>query len=151
MRQIHWLACAGWFAAMGISRLLSLEELVRDALRGSLVDAQLYAERSTLQAPILAVLLVGLLGLGLWAMYRGPIRFEGTGQRLIWLSRIGVAGLALLVVLRVLSLHFVDKILYSGPVRLNWVTDGSMTLLVGACAVLYLRYCLQHRLPAPAR
>lgn len=48
------------------------------------------------------------------------------------------AGMVFLLLLRILSLHSVDDVLY-GPLKLNWVGDVGMSLAVLGCAIRYAK------------
>ena len=61
-------------------------------------------------------------------------------------SRTG--GRSSFIRVRIVSLHFVDKLLFSGPLHLNWLLDIGATFVVAFCALTYARVAGRGR---PAR
>ena len=133
----HWLACAASFAGLIALRLGQVEDRLRDAGRGWARAAGEYQSRSELQLPV--VLLMAALGLAiayvflrLWRATR-----RGSRARLVLCSRFALLGLVPLFGLRLVSLHQIDRVLYAGPLRFNWVIEGAICMVVGGCAALY--------------
>jgi len=133
----HWLACIAAFAGMIALRVGQVEDRSRDAARGWAQQAGEYQSRFELQLPV--VLLMAALGLviayvfiRLWRASR-----RGSRARLVLLSRFAVLGLVPLFGLRLASLHQIDRVLYSGPLRINWMIEGVICVVVGGCAALY--------------
>lgn len=138
MDNLHWLACAIFFSSLVVIRAFDLEERVRATLRSFAQDENLYADRFAWQAPLAAI--AALLGIILvWLAVRS---FPGKGSppRLaVWISRQAVLLFIPLFAMRIISLHAVDSLLYSGPVRLNWLLEAGLTLTALLAAAMYVR------------
>ena len=144
-----WAGGAMLFAALALARLLDLEDRSRRLLRATVHDEGGYAGRWDFQAPLAtAVVVLGGLGLlGLWlAWEKGWLRKI---PRTVLLAAVGMVALAGLVLLRIVSLHGVDRILFGGGLHLNWFLEVGLTGGVAACAVRYLRRPIQARRGSP--
>lgn len=125
------------FAAMAVIRITGIEDLLRETLREALRADAAYADRRAIQRPLAAAALVAitlLAGLMLWRQSRTA---KGRRNVAVLVANGSTLTLALLLLLRIISLHQVDSLLY-GPIKLNWVIDLGTSALVLACAVLYL-------------
>ena len=132
--RLLWAVGAVLFLALAVSRMTNLEEILRRALRSTILEQGLYAERWEVQAPAAALALAagGLALLAVWlAWERGKLR--NSGKAVIGAAG-GMAAMVILLLLRIISLHSIDRLLYGGGVHLNWVLEGAITLLVAACA-----------------
>jgi hypothetical protein len=132
-----WLGLAMFFAALVAVRLLTIEELLRGELRAFLMARGMLEERRSIQGTIVAVVLLGVAAAGFIGLYRaaGVVR----GQR-NWAVVAGLAAggvLAMLVCLRIVSLHALDKLLF-GPLKLNWAGDVGSSLAVLGAALFYV-------------
>lgn len=133
-----WSAMAVLFVTLAAFRVFALEELLREELRDLLRGRGAYDDRRAIQGPIFAALFVSAAFLGgFWA-----VRTARTisGRRNIAMAIAIGCGctLILLNMLRIVSLHSVDTLLY-GPLKLNWVIDLGASALVLACGVYYWR------------
>lgn len=130
---VWWALFAIWFFALVALRLSGLEEYFREGTRSVLRKDGVYEMRREVQAPlsVMAILCTaGLVALtARWHSRRRP----GSPSRLIAYARLAVAGLCGLIILRVISFHAVDVLLY-GPAKLNWVIDIGASLFTGWCA-----------------
>lgn len=123
---------------LGLSaqRFLSLEDALRGQMRLAMARMELLEARSAFQAPV--VMLIGILGIALiWLVLKSPRLRRGTILEMTMVAgKLALAGLFVLLSLRIVSLHAVDTILFTrflGPIRLNWILDiGLATLLAGA-------------------
>lgn len=133
-----WVAIALVFALLAGLRAMGAEEALRDALRDTLRSGGLYAQRRDIQLPI-AVIAV-LSGTALGALVLGLLsrRLRGMREFTLFGATAAVMGMALLMTLRIISLHQIDVLLY-GPLKLNWVGDIGISLTVLAMAALYVR------------
>lgn len=133
-----WLFLAVLFGVLMVLRLVAAEEWVRATVRASLRASGEYGERRSVQAPLVAAILMmfGLGALGLF--YRATRNLQGRRNvaRLV-ASTAGSVMIALLVV-RIASLHILDQMLY-GPLKLNWVLDIGASLVVILAAIQYVR------------
>lgn len=139
--MIVWLSACGLFIALIAVRLLGGEDIARDFLRGIATGEGFYSTRTAGQLAALIVL-GGLLALG-WNKIRGDwLKKRGSKSAIfIRIALVGMFGFALLYGLRIISLHALDRLLYAGPVRLNWVLEAAFTLIIAGPAVQYLRHC----------
>ena len=133
----HWLAAAAVFAGLAMFRIGQMEDRLREFTRAWTRAEGDYAMRSALQVPL--VVLIAVAGLGMVFLFIRLWRRERprSRARLVLLSRFALLGLGPLFALRLVSLHQVDYVLYSGPLRLNWLIEGAIFLAVGGCAALY--------------
>ena len=137
----RWLACAAFFALLAMVRLLDVEDRIRLALRTISWGTGRYEDRSDLQVPLVGATLILGLALAILAC-RSWIRRKGSrSDRLVLLGEIAMLGFAPLYALRIISLHQVDRILYGGSFRLNWILDLGLTALAAASAMLYIQHC----------
>ena len=122
-------------------RLFSVEILLREELREFLKDSDFYERRRNLQVRLAGVL-SGVAIAAIWFVWR-LFRVRWKSQRDRWSGLALLAGLAMcaLVILRMISWHTTDWLLY-GPFKLNWVVDLGLASLIGFCA---MRYSLRTR------
>lgn len=142
-RQVSWHAHA-WtgiallFLVMAVLRVVSAEDLLREELRDLLRGAGAYEDRRKVQGPIVAlILLIGAFVSGLWVF---NVTRKIRGRRNI-ATAIAIGGACLLLtlyLLRIVSLHALDALLY-GPLKFNWVIDIGATAVVLACSIYYRR------------
>ena len=137
--RLHWFAASAVFIGLAAARLVGAEDRIRVALRSAITEAGEYGERAIWQAPLaIAALIAGFVAFILLA--RGWSRIiPGSRMRYVMIARAGLLVLAGLTVLRLVSFHQTDQLLYSGPIRLNWLGEGVACLLVGVPAALYAR------------
>jgi len=142
--MIVWLSGAALFGVLIAMRMLGGEEIVRDTVRGIAAGEGLYNRRMAGQLAGLIVL-AGLLAVG-WARIRADLLKKRKSQsaKFIRAALLAMFGFALLYGLRLISLHAVDRILYAGPVRLNWLLEAALTFLLAAAAAMYLLHCRRH-------
>jgi hypothetical protein len=139
-----WIAVALVFALLIASRVLGIEEHLRDLLREGLRADHIYAERRAFQRPLAAAALVGGAMLAGFLLWRETRKVKGRRNSALLVAMSSAVTMLLLMVLRIISLHQVDSLLY-GPLKLNWVIDlGSAALVLGS-AVLYMRLVRQRR------
>lgn len=139
-----WAAIALVFAALAASRILAIEEHLRELLRAALRADAIYAERRAIQRPLAAVALVAVALVAGYMFWRESRRAKGRRNLAMLLAVGSGMVMALLIMLRIISLHQVDGLLY-GPLKLNWVIDLGASLLVLSSAGLYVRLVRQSR------
>ena len=126
----QWLVAALVFALLIALRLLDGEQRLRAIFREIVRNTGGYDQRWALQLP----LAVAVAGLGVFLVLRFARRWQaaprGSRRRLVLLAEAGLWGLVPLYLLRLVSLHAVDAVLYAGPLRLNWIIEGILCLMV---------------------
>lgn len=134
---LHWLAGAAIFAGLAALRISNLEDRLRESAREWVRVSGIYSERAELQLPL--VLAVCLIGLGIFALFVRLWRRTrpGSRARLVLYSRFALLALVPLYGLRLVSLHQIDRVLYDGPLRINWLLEGVIWLTVGGCSTIY--------------
>jgi len=146
-----WLLASLVFAALIVLALGNVTGLLQGFLRQLLVDNEQYASRWEVQAPLSALLVLATggcawLGLRQWQRHR-----RSRAARLLALAVIAALGYLPLLLARIISFHQLDKLLYTGPLRLNWLIDGGLALTVATCALLYIRLIGQQAAPIQRR
>lgn len=130
-----WAVAIACFAMLAVMRIFGIEEWLRDMLRSVLVQDGAYAERRDIQGPITAIAILGSFAVlfamsGIWRRTKSRLDVA-----MKW-ARLGLAAMAALVALRIISFHPVDTLLYKGP-HLNWVIDLGASLAVALAAFRY--------------
>lgn len=135
---LSWSAIASLFFALGVMRVFAVEELLREELRYLLRGQGAYDHRREFQGPIFAALFVTAAFLsGFWA-YRTAQTISGRRNIAAVIAIACGFGLIFLNLLRIISLHSVDQLLY-GPLKLNWIIDFGASTVVIVCGVYYWR------------
>lgn len=133
-----WVLLAALFAVLIVLRLVAAEEWFRATVRASLRASGEYGERRSVQAPLVAALLmmfgVGALGL----LYRATRGLQGRRNVVRLVANIAGGVMVALLVVRIASLHIIDQLLY-GPLKLNWVLDIGACLVVAGAAFQYVK------------
>jgi len=133
-----WSAIALLFVALALMRVFAVEDLLREELRSMLRGQGAYDDRHEFQGPIIAALCVTAAFLGGFWAYRTSRTISGR-RNIAAVIAVACGGvLIFLNLLRIVSLHSVDQLLY-GPLKLNWVIDLGASAVVLACAVYYWR------------
>ncbi|HQS96773.1 MAG: hypothetical protein B7X90_07030 [Novosphingobium sp. 17-62-19] len=134
-----WLAAILLFTACAFSRIFGLEEGLRLLLRGELRDENIYSTRREYQSVIAsAIIIAAALAafFGAAKVVSSGVLKSGGRSRVALAAGMACAVMALLIVVRVVSLHALDVLIYRGP-RLNWIVDIGATAAVGALAWTY--------------
>lgn len=135
----HWLACAVIFAGLALLRLVEGEDRLRAIARALSRGSGEYAERAIVQVPLAILAALAALAIGWLFWRRWQANRPASRARLVIAARFALLALVPLYGLRLISLHQIDRLLYSGPLRLNWLIEGGLCLVVGAAALLYAR------------
>lgn len=117
---VHWCAVAALFFGAAAWRLLNGEGRVQEMLREGLRAGGEYDDRYTMQGPIAAALVAMLAIVGATAAWRW---FTQPPHR-AW-SMAGALGLLGFSMIRLVSYHPIDRLIYSGvgPLRLNYLIE----------------------------
>jgi hypothetical protein len=137
-----WVSIALVFAALAAFRLTGIEDVLREALRDWLRADAAYAGRRAFQRPLAAAALGGISLLAAFMLWRDYRTVKGRRTTALLVAKGCALVMALLIVLRIVSLHQVDSLLY-GPLKLNWVIDIGVSGLVLVSAALYIRLARQ--------
>lgn len=106
-----WFVASLVFFAAAVSRYFGIEDDLRIWLRGGLRAEHLYQERRDFQSVIASVVIVlaTLAGMGGFAlMLRSGILQRKGPSRIAAIAGLACAGMVLLVLLRLVSLHLID-------------------------------------------
>ncbi|MCX7284564.1 MAG: hypothetical protein NTX28_11065 [Novosphingobium sp.] len=134
-----WLFAAVLFALCAISRLLGIEEVLRDSMRGELQVERVYNARWEFQSVLASVVIIAVALLVVFAATRvqksGVLKRRGLSRQVIW-AAAACCAMIVLITFRMISLHALDSLLYRGP-RLNWVVDVGATVALQLLAWRY--------------
>lgn len=138
-----WLAVGGSFVLFLALRVLQVEDRLRSAGRAMVMQEHAYSKRWDWQAPTaaLVVALTFMIVAYLWLRRSKRSNVEPQLPVTVRLALAAVGAMIVLIMLRLVSLHAIDSILYRGP-HLNWVVDSAATVVViltGAVSVVLPR------------
>lgn len=133
----EWLIVAGFFVFLIAIRFANLEERAREGLRLAVRGAGDYGERREFQAPLASATIVLAAIVVALAWRTWPAKAFSRERRLVMIARLAMLGYAPLYMLRIISFHTTDHLLYAGPLRLNWLIDAGLVVTVIVCALLY--------------
>lgn len=136
-----WLAVSVLFLALAVSRYFGLEESLRIWLRSGLQAEGVYDTRRDMQSVLASLAIVaGTIGVtaGFALMLRSRVLQRAGLSRIVAVAGLAGAAMVMLVVVRIVSLHMLDMLLYRGP-RMNWIVDIGSTATVAVAAVRYWR------------
>ncbi len=139
-----WMAVFATFMVLALLRVLNVEDWLRNDLRTAFYDKNMYENRRIVQAPLTAVLLLVSAALPAGLLYGVAKGVNGRRNVAALGALVATGGMIFLYVLRLVSLHSVDALLY-GPFKLNWLIDIGLSLAALACALRY-RSVVQRRL-----
>ena len=131
-----WLALAALFIVLAVSRWFAWEADFHAAMKQAAKARGIYGLRREVQAPLAFGALLAAGALSLFMILR--VRAARGAARLCTIATLGGGVMISLIALRLLSFHWLDRLLYSG-VRLNWIVDIGSALGVAACAAAYWR------------
>ena len=140
-RQIRWhvaawTALALLFAVLAVMRIFAIEEWLREELRLLLRFEGAYDERRAVQGPVFAILFVSAAAIGGYWTYHVSRSIRGRRNIAAMIAIASGCTLVFLMMLRIVSLHSVDALLY-GPLKLNWIIDLGTSAAVLTSSVLY--------------
>ena len=96
-----------------------------------------YLDRGDLQRPVAAVVVAGGAIVALLFAYHFSRHVRGRREKAVAVATAGTLLMLALVTIRLVSLHAIDRWLY-GPLKLNWVADLGISMLVAGCAVYFV-------------
>ncbi|WDF74670.1 hypothetical protein [Novosphingobium sp. KACC 22771] len=126
-----WRRIALLLALLALWRLMGTQGWLMQSLRGWSQSNALYEDRRLVQVPML-YLALGLLYL---AGRRGGLSLRRPRATTAWVAAMGLVALA---ILRAISLHGTDALLYQpvGPLHLHHIIDIALCATILACALL---------------
>ena len=133
-----WFALAMMFVALVVWRGLGIEDALREWMRGQLRAEGSYSGRYLVQGIIVSIVAAMALFGGLWAARRSAGLLRGRRNIATVAALAAGAAMAVLIALRLISLHLIDGALY-GPLKLNWFGDIGSSLAVLIAAIYYVR------------
>lgn len=136
--RMQWIGIAVIFVLLAMSRISGAEEWLEGVLRTWLVGSHLYEGRRDIQRPVAAMALVVIALAALAFVMRKSVVMRLIETPIAWARTAAIAMLALVVV-RVISFHPFDAVLYAKPLHPNWILDLGLTGIVAAAAVMALR------------
>jgi hypothetical protein len=137
-----WAAIAFGFMLLALLRITGFEEAIRDLFRDMLRAEGAYDDRRSLQRPLAAGLLCVVSLLVGWGLARQWRLARGRRNLAVAAALTGFATMIMLLGVRIVSLHQLDRLLY-GPPKLNWIIDLGASMAVLGAALLYVRYVVQ--------
>lgn len=135
-RRAFWLCAAGVLALLGVNKQLDLQSWLTQAGRDLAIAQGWYAYRQAVQAAFVVALTFGGLSCLLWLW-----RATRTLGEEIRCACLGLAFVALFVVVRAASFHHFDRLLRLelGALRINWIMELGGIACVAAAAAVRLR------------
>lgn len=133
-----WLALAVLFVVLIVLRGFGIEDVVRNALRTELRSDGTYSDRRWMQGMIASIVLAVVAAAGFFWFYRATRSLSGRRNFATMAGLLAGAAMVLLVMLRMISLHMIDRALY-GPFKLNWIVDLGASAVVLGAAIYYVR------------
>jgi len=133
-----WLLLGCLFSLLIVSRIFSLEDLLRDSLREMARSDGTYEYRRDFQRPLVAFIFVLFGAAASWWIYRAAKSMRGRRNFAVMAALASGFGMTGLIALRLISLHPIDALLY-GPAKLNWVGDIGFGVIIVGAAVYYVR------------
>lgn len=132
-----WLALALLFLLLFVLRGFALEEAIRTALRNELRTDGLYDGRRSVQGIIAAALILLFGAAGSFLFLRAVRSVRGRRNTATMAALAAGGAMIFLVLLRIVSLHMIDRALYA--FKFNWVIDIGTTMVVLGGAIYYIR------------
>lgn len=126
------------FVLLIVSRIFSLEDLLRAELRDTLQAQGLLSTRRSIQGPIVAFAIIVFASSAMLAAYWVSQRLSGR-RNIALAAAIAACGVMLATIaMRTISLHALDRLL-DGRLKLNWAGDIGASLAVLCAAAIYVK------------
>ncbi len=132
----NWLLIAAFFAFLFFLRGLLIEDMAESLIRSALQSGGLYSSRRGLQALTAIVMIAAVLtGFSVW-LFKRLRQARGRRGKAVLVAQCASIGMVLLVLVRLVSFHPIDALLY-GPLKLNWIADLGLALIVTTSALYH--------------
>lgn len=137
-----WYAIAAFFLVLSLIRWLALDWVMHDALRSWFEAHGVYGRRQYLQLPLTILVLVFGFCLVAAMLFRAQRPGRDRTPRSLRFAWMAALALALLAVLRTISLHDMDSLLFGG-LHLNRVVLAGATFAALWAAWAYRREAIR--------
>lgn len=137
-----WFVAAAFFILFAGLRLVAAEDLLRALFREGLAGLDLNDVRRSIQLPLSLVAIIGGAALATASLQRISRRGAASSAAALEWMRLAIAGMIALIMLRLISLHSIDKFLFAptlGPVRINWLFDLGLSTIALIAALRFAR------------
>lgn len=123
-----WMALAVALVVLGFNKQLDFQKLVTQLARSYAKDGGWYRERKSVQVAVAGVALASVAALLAWGAFLLRRDLRST-----WLAIVGLVLVAVFVVIRAVSLHRLESLLYVGPIRFrDWTEPIALSLIAFA-------------------
>lgn len=149
--RMTWGISSLFFLGLAAMRALGVEEIVRMSIREYAKGNALYSDRWYLQAPLFILTFVAISALA-WFLFQ-RMRIARVSKRAFMsnIAQLAMLSFVPLIALRMISIHNFDRLLYGGPVKLNWILEFGLCSAVLVAACIYARRCIQWTARAKAK
>lgn len=134
----HWWIVGTVLILFALNKFLFFDNCIKDALSGFAAENGFYVSRRGVQ--LLFILLLFAVQLALIYLFRQRVKKLDVCLRR---SYFGLLILLILVMLRIISLHQIDGILYPDKlglgIGLNWIVEISGSLFILINAAIYIK------------
>ncbi|MEP6093088.1 MAG: hypothetical protein ABJ205_12110 [Erythrobacter sp.] len=134
--QAAWATAALLFVLLALSRTFQAEEAARAMLRAWISSLDMRDDRRLIQGIAVSLVLPLFVLIVLYSSAFFSRFMVGRRNIAVAAALLGCSGMLLLVVLRTISLHSLDRLLF-GALKLNWFGDIGAALLVAGAASYY--------------
>jgi hypothetical protein len=141
--SVRWQALASFLLLLALNKFFFIDFCVTQLFSGMASQFDLYQHRRGAQA-VLVLLMLSIVGV---IMYYTQRKLH---SQLVWLkwAYICAYGLVTLVMLRLISLHQLDRLLYSDVIGLglglNWMIEIGFNGMIVMCTIMFANKCKTH-------
>jgi hypothetical protein len=134
---VFWASIGTFFLVLSVARILGVEEQARDFLRDWISASGLRENRRFFQGLAVSLTIPIFVLMGLYARFHLARLLHSRRNVAVATACLGCGIMLLLILLRLISLHALDRLLFGAP-KLNWIFDVGAALLVAAAALYYV-------------
>jgi len=143
---INWALVSLFFVGLMALRGLLIEDWIELTMRTALRESGSYGDRRQIQKVVAIILALIATGAATFWLMRSYKKIRGQRELAIFVANFACFAMVGLIGFRLLSLHAIDFVLYA--LKVNWIMDAGLTVLVGGCAAVYVRRVLSAKRPA---